>query len=161
MQNAREKDARPLDLPGRAPAILPRICEAAGWTQQELAQAVTYNLLERGNFNSLSAHVPPGLLPLPKDFPVFDVRPRIRNYEVEVMIGNERVICAGGGTASVTLGELVPILIMDSFIGKPVSEALGHYLLESLSFVITAFEPRRWEDYPTIVFTMPDCDFPT
>lgn len=147
-------------LPGIAPAILPRICLAAGWTQEELLLAVAHGLRTRGSFSSVTASVPHGIAALPSAFPAFDIRATTAGLAVELLIGPERVSCLGGGVATMTLGALLPATIMLSATGRPVAHIVHHGLIDSLDFVITGMDRARWHAHTTIAFTMPDRIFP-
>lgn len=144
----------------QAPAILPRICEAAGWTQHEFLQAYEYNRRCHGSFNSMSAQLPHGVKALPTDLPVIDVRSTSSKFVVDLLIENERITCGGRGTGRVVSKSLWPISWMDSLIGCPITKYVGHKLLDCSDFVIEDVRQPPWGGETIVIFTMPNCTFP-
>lgn len=145
----------------QAPAILPRICGRAGWTQFELLRAVEHGMRVRGNFNSLTATIPDDIVALPSDMPVFDVRRTGHGWAVAVRLDDEWVRCTGGGTARFDARMILPAAGMIASRGRPIAKLIEHPLLDSPDFVIISAELNTSGSRTAFVFAMPDCEFPT
>lgn len=157
---ARRTTPLPSGPPTQGPAILSRICTAAGWSERDLVRAVNYSLSVRGNFNSISAPIPHGITALPPGTPVFEVRPRGGLYEVEIFLRGERISCLGGGAALMTAGITLPESVMIAAAGRPIAQVIQTALLDSPDFVITSAGRASWQTHTTFAFTMPNHDFP-